>query len=210
MDKHLIKICGIRDPLMAYGAAAAGADLLGMVFHPGSPRNVSLEQAREISKRINQSSASMVGVFVDQNEVEIQRICESLGINIVQLHGRASRSAHHRLPSYYRRIYALAYNGICNDDPGLRYLDSSRDFILIDNVQPGQGKLFNRQDFRYTLPFPWILAGGLSPSNVVAAIHDLKPQGIDVSSGVESSKGKKDLQLIKQFITTVRSLNDAT
>jgi phosphoribosylanthranilate isomerase len=75
---------------------------------------------------------------------------------------------------------------------------------LIDHEDPGQGNAINQFTFHYDLPFSWILAGGLTPSNVVAAINNLQPEGVDVSSGVESSKGNKDIHLVQQFIESVR------
>ena len=72
-----------------------------------------------------------------------------------------------------------------------------------------QGNTINRHGFHYDLPFPWILAGGLSTSNVAAAINDLQPNGVDVSSGVEASKGNKDIFLIQEFVTSVRGHYDA-
>jgi phosphoribosylanthranilate isomerase len=203
---HLIKICGIRDPEMAAQAAIAGVDLIGIIFHPSSPRYVSLDQAAVISHAATKAGVVPVAVFVNNTNVEMCRICEATKIKTVQLHGTAARAHHHLLPDEYQRIYvqAVSNKGELQTDKGLLYLDPDRDLVLIDHVDPGQGNKINWLAFHYDLPFPWLLAGGLTPSNVVAAINDLQPDGVDVSSGVESSKGNKDIFLIQRFITSVR------
>jgi phosphoribosylanthranilate isomerase len=211
MTDHIIKVCGIRDPGMAEQTANAGANLIGIIFHPLSSRYVSLEQAAEISMAANKAGASPVAVFVNHTDIEMRCICEAANIHIVQLHGATARAHHHLLPDEYQRIYvqSVSAEGELQTDDGLRYLDSERDLVLIDHAEPGQGNTINRRGFHYDLPFSWILAGGLSPSNVVAAIKDLQPNGVDVSSSVESSKGNKDIFLIQKFVTSVRGLHDA-
>lgn len=209
MTDHIIKICGIRDPGMAEQVGNAGANLIGIIFHPLSPRYVNLEKAFEISMAAHKAGASPVAVFVNHTDVEMRCICEAAKIDIVQLHGATARAHHHLLPDKYQRIYvqSVSDKGELQTDAGLRYLDSERDLVLIDHAEPGQGNTINRRGFNYDLPFPWILAGGLSPSNVVAVINDLQPNGVDVSSGVESSKGHKDISLIQKFVMSVRGLH---
>lgn len=206
MTNHIIKICGIRDPKMAVHAARVGANLIGIIFHPSSPRYVSLEEAAAISNAATKAGAFPVAVFVNHTDIEMRRICDAADIQIVQLHGAIARAHHHLLPDEYQRIYvqAVSDKGELQTDEGLRYLDPNRDLVLIDHSDPGQGNIINRLGFHYDLPFLWILAGGLSPSTVVAAINELQPDGVDVSSGVESSRGNKDIVLIQQFITSVR------
>ena len=211
MANHIIKICGIRDPEIATQAALAGVNFIGIVFHPLSPRYVSLGQAATISNAASNAGALPVAVFVNHSNIEMRRICEAADIQIIQLHGATARAHHHLLPNKYQRIYVktLSDKGELQTDDGLRYLDPDRDFVLIDHAGPGQGNSINRLGFHYDLPFPWILAGGLSPSNVVDAINDLQPDGVDVSSGVESSKGNKDIYLIQRFVASVRNHNHA-
>lgn len=211
MINHIIKICGIRDAQMAEQAALAGVNLIGIVFHPSSPRYVTIAQASAIAAAAHKSGALPVAVFVHHTDVEMFNICEATDIHIVQLHGATARAHHHLLPEHYQRIYVqtVSDNGHIQTDDGLRYLDPNRDVILIDHEEPGQGKSFNRLHFHYDLSFPWLLAGGLSPSNVVAEINVLQPNGVDVSSGVESSKGNKDIHLIQKFVTAVRGVNYA-
>jgi phosphoribosylanthranilate isomerase len=209
MTNYLIKICGIRNAEMAAQAVIAGANLIGIIFHPISPRYVGIEQAILISQAVRESGALPVAIFVHHTPIEMQRICELTHINIVQLHGVTSRASHHLLPDEYQRIYVqtVSNQGELKTDEGLRYLDADRDLILVDHIQPGQGKKIN-QAFHYDLPFRWLLAGGLTTFNVVAAINTMQPNGVDVSSGVELEKGQKDIFLIKQFIKSVRDYPD--
>lgn len=205
MTNYLVKICGVRDAEMASQAAIAGANLIGIIFHPISPRYVDIEQAIVISKAARASGALPVAIFVHHPAIEMQRLCELTNITIVQLHGAVSRASHHLLPQEYQRIYVqtVSNQGELQIDDGLRYLDADRDLILIDHSYPGQGNKIN-QAFHYDLPFRWLLAGGLTAFNVVAAINAMQPNGVDVSSGVELNKGNKDIFLIKQFIKSVR------
>lgn len=211
MRKQLIKICGLQDSALATKAAHAGADFIGLVFHPASPRHVSLTQATLIAAAAKKSGASPVAVFVDQTHDAMQAICTASGIHIVQLHGDTARAQHHLLPQDYRRIYVLNVSdqGELRTDADLHSLKPERDWILIDHAEPGTGQSINASQLRYSLPFPWFLAGGLTAKNVAGMIDQLQPQGVDVSSGVEIATGLKTLGLIQQFITAVRGSNES-
>ena len=212
MTNPLIKICGIRDPATAQQAAAMGVHFIGIVFHPLSPRYVHLEQAVAIAKATQEAGASPVAVFVNHTDLEMKPICEITKIHIVQLHGAISRRHHHLLPDDYQRIYAqtVSAQGEVEGHEGLEYLDRKRDFILLDQAPSGRGNSLKQLAFRdHYLSFPWLLAGGLSPSNVATAMKDWQPQGVDVSSGVESSIGNKDILLIQKFVAQVRGYPDA-
>jgi phosphoribosylanthranilate isomerase len=211
MVNPIIKICGVRDADIAVKTAELGANLIGMVFHPVSPRAVNLEQAIAITKAIKKMGAAPVAVFVNQTDIEMRAICEATEIEIVQLHGATARVHHHLLPNEYQRIFVLNVkeNGELLPDAGFEYLETTRDMILIDHAEPGQGKMINRQEFHYPFSFPWLLAGGLTPNNVAAMLNELQPNGVDVSSGVEISKAQKDISLIQQFITAVRGYHAA-
>lgn len=206
MVNHIIKICGIRDPVMAEKAASAGAHFIGIVFHPSSSRFVTVNDAAAISHAARKAGALPVAIFVNHTAAEMRSICEQTNINIVQLHGKTSRDQHHLLPSDYQRIYAknISADGKCQMDAGLCRLHANRDMILIDHEKPGQGNSVNLKEFQYDLPFPWILGGGLTSSNVAYVIQNSQPDGVDVSSGVESSVGNKDIHLIQSFVTAVR------
>ena len=206
MGCNIVKICGIKEPIMAKQAAMAGANLIGIIFHPPSPRYIHLEQAASIAKAARTAGAAPVGIFVNHTHVEMLHICNTVNLDIVQLHGETARAQHHFLPDHFKRIYVqnIIDKGKYSSDDKLTSLDPHRDFILIDHADPGKGHAINGSQFHYDLPFPWILAGGLSHTNVVKVISDLQPNGVDVSSGVESSRGNKDIVLIKKFINDVR------
>lgn len=210
MSNPIIKICGIRDAEIAKKAVTSGVNLIGIVFHPVSPRHANLEQAITISNATKIAGASPVAVFVEQDDIEMRAICEATDIQIVQLHGRAARAHHHLLSNTYQRIYVLNLkeNGELLIDDGFQYLNPARDIILIDHEDPGHGKMNHYKGFRYSLPFPWLVAGGLSSSNVATLIDMLQPNGVDVSSGVEISKGQKDILLIQEFVTAVRGYHE--
>src|SRR5580704_15305722 len=170
MLKPIIKICGIHDTEMATLSVEAGANLIGIVFHPSSPRYVSVDQAIAISSAVKKAGASPVAVFVNQTDIDMRTICEAADIQIIQLHGALARTHHHLLPDEYQRIYVVnaTENGELVTDKGLQYLNPIRDLILIDHPKPGEGKMINYAGFNYPFQFPWLLAGGLTSDNVAA------------------------------------------
>lgn len=202
MHELLVKICGITTSSLANEASKLGADFIGIVFHPQSKRNVEIEEAKRIATATIEAGAKPVAVFVNQSAKEMQSICEQTNIRIVQLHGQTARLQHHLLPTDYTRFFVL--NTPIKMSEALYTLDSDKDFILVDHAIPGQGKTIDWENFKYTLPFKWMLAGGLTPNNVANAINRLRPIGVDVSSGVEVAPGKKDRMLIEQFINRAR------
>lgn len=203
MVKHLIKICGIKDRDTATAAVKAGADYIGLIFHPESPRHVELKVAIKIAQAIHFAGAIPVAVFVNQTDIEMRSICEATQIKCVQLHGSLAQKNHHFLPDDYQRFYVQTE--LKNDDDHLHYLDKDRDFILIDQARSGQDPTTKWKKSSYSPSFRWFLAGGLTPINVQHALSILQPNGVDVSSGVESSVGNKDMALIQQFIATVEN-----
>lgn len=213
MVNQLIKICGIREVSTAQLAVAAGANYIGIIFDPLSPRYVTLTQAKCIASAVSNIGAIPVAVFVNHTADEMNRICEATNIRTVQLHGVFARAAHASLPTAYQRIYVVPisqFNKLKNNMLENAGLKIDRDFILIDAVTPGQGKPFNWSALHYRLSFRWFLAGGLNPSNVTTAMQLLKPDGLDVSSGVESSRGIKDICLIRRFVASVRGYQHAS
>lgn len=198
MGNPLIKICGIKDAVMGTAAVEAGANYVGIIFHPESPRHVELEEAIKIAQAILSAGGIPVAVFVNQSIIEMRSICEAVNIKSVQLHGNNARKNHHLLPSEYQRFYVPTE--LQNENDNLPHLDKDRDFILIDQIKSDRSKTINWKTFHYSLPFRWFLAGGLTSDNIQTAISILQPDGVDVSSGVELSAGNKDIGLIKKFI----------
>lgn len=194
-----VKICGITRLEDALAAIDAGADALGFVFAGQSPRQVSPQQAQAI---INQLPPFVltVGLFVNETVEKVNETAETCGLDIIQLHGEESPqfcSAINRRVIKAFRVKDEASVELIKDFPAAAY--------LLDAWSPvahgGTGLTFNWEiAARAAKSSTIILAGGLSPDNVAAAIQQVQPYAVDVSSGVESSPGKKDAKLVQAFV----------
>lgn len=197
-----VKICGITNIEDALSAVELGADALGFVFAP-SPRQVTHEKAKEIIKKLP-PWISTVGVFVNEKP---ERILQ-MDLDWIQLHGEES-------PDYCRELGRKIVKTIrVKEKSSLEKIpEYSVAGILLDTYDPalsgGTGKGFNWDLAIEAKKFgkPIILAGGLNPENVAEAIKRVQPYGVDISSGVESSPGKKDYEKMKQFIISVQINN---
>ncbi|KAL0539588.1 hypothetical protein IC582_023804 [Cucumis melo] len=167
--------------------------------------------AKEISRVARQNGAQPVGVFVDDDVETISRAADACDLELVQLHGDGSRAALPVLVKDYRIIYVLN----ANEDGSLLNEISTEDcslvdWVLIDSAKGGSGKGFNWAQFEVPIISSkqgWLLAGGINPENVSEALSILKPQGVDVSSGICGSDGiQKDLIRIKSFLKAVHSV----
>lgn len=207
----VVKMCGITSARDAEMAVKAGAELIGMILWPNSKRSVSLLEAKEISRVAQSYGAQSVGVFVDDNEETILRVSDSCDLNFIQLHGDESRALVHTLSKNNRIIYVLNAddNGkLINTLPDMEY---ELDWYLVDSAKGGSGKGFNWQKFQMPSVKSkngWLLAGGLHADNVCEAFSALKPNGVDVSSGICAPDGiQKDADRIDSFMSNVKSLN---
>lgn len=199
-----IKICGLTHPEDAEYAAGLGADLIGIIFALRSKRLTSQLCATEIAHAARQAGAQPVGVFIEQNAEEIEAICAATGINIVQLHGPTAKQAYALLQGRYSIIYALP---VQNDGSVLESSPAAA-MPLYDYFDPlnPTGASFNWNSFCPPPHTPWMLAGGLKPQNVCAALALLKPSGVDVCGGVEAAHStRKDPALVKAFIHAVKN-----
>lgn len=195
----LIKICGIKTSSAAQAAAEAGADMIGLVFAK-SRRQVTVEEARTIRQSCSNLSVDVVGVFRNQPIDEVNEVSKAVGLDFVQLHGQ--ESPEDCLQVKAPLIRALGHDEVKTTD----YLSEIAGYLLIDSPKPGSGKAFNWKSLKQDGPDqPYILAGGLSSSNVAEAIQIVQPYGVDVSSGVETD-GVKDEEKIRAFIRKVRSI----
>jgi len=194
----LIKICGLTRPGDAEVAIEAGADLLGFVFVPGTPRFVDPSRAIWIRDLVG---VEKVGVFRDQELDSIVAIRDALGLDRVQLHGEEPDSWLETLgPDTLRRVRPD------DVDPWRRpAMLAGRCLPLLD-PGAGDGVAFNWDSLRRRPIGLWVgIAGGLNPQNVTGAIHAVRPALVDVSSGVESAPGIKDPDLVAAFVVAARA-----
>ncbi len=199
-----VKICGITRLEDALAAYEAGADALGFVFYPKSPRCVSVETAREIAEALP-PFASSVGVFVDAPMEHVRRTAERVGLRAVQLHGNEP-------PAYCAELGVPAVKAFrvrdSVDFPFEAYRGCAA--FLLDAYVKGEPGGTGRS-FRWELAREAcrrrrvILAGGLTPENVERAIQTVQPHAVDVSSGVEVSPGVKDHEKTAAFIRTAKA-----
>ena len=198
-----IKICGVTRLEDALAAVAAGADALGFVFHRASPRCVEPGQAREIIRNLP-PLVTPVGVFVNRGIQEVRRIAEECGLQALQFHGDES-------PEYCDWFRLPVIKAVRVRGP--ESLEEVRDYavgaVLLDAYDPsaagGTGRSFDWEWGRGAAPHrPLILAGGLTPENVAEAVAAAAPFGVDVSTGVESTPGRKDPAKVRAFAEAVR------
>ena len=195
-----IKICGITNLEDANAAIDCGADALGFVFFKKSPRYITPGKAAAITSKLP-VFVTTVGVFVDERAEEILKITEETGIDVVQLHGDEPPDSC-LLPR--RVIKGIRVKSLESLEPLRRYQDLVSAFLL-DTFAPhmpgGTGQVFNWDIAIEAKNFGRvILAGGLTPENISEAIRMVRPYAVDVSSGVELVKGKKDHQKMRLFI----------
>ena len=200
-----IKICGITRVDDALAAAALGADAIGLVFYEGSPRHVTLEQAHAIARALP-PFVTRVGLFVDVLADQIREAIQSVGIEILQFHGDRPAETYAAFGQPY--IKAIRMSDTVDLHAEQRAYAGAAGFLLdtyVPDVHGGSGKTFDWSVIPRDMEKPLILAGGLTPANVGAAITKVRPYAVDVSSGVERTKGIKDIDKISAFIDSVRA-----
>ena len=204
----LVKICGITSPEDALLAAEAGADAVGLVFWPASPRHVGVPMARRISEALP-ASVVRVGVFVDAPADDMARAADEARLDLLQLHGSEPPEALRSLPRRAWKAVRVGRDFVVADV--LRYAGRVAGILLDsrgDGAPGGTGKTFDWTLAREVRKGPsfLVLAGGLDPGNVAAAIAAVRPDGVDVSSGVEASPGRKDPGRMRAFVAAARSI----
>ena len=198
-----IKICGLTNREDALQAVDCGADALGFVFYPKSPRCVTPEAVAAICADLP-PFVTRVGLFVNEAAETMLAVAGECGLDVLQLHGDEMPSACH-LPPY--RVIKGVRPASAQDLPG--YADFPVSALLVDAAVPGQfGGTGQRADWALARQLAAtrrvILAGGLTPDNVAEAVRQVRPYAVDVSSGVESAPGKKDPVKVAEFIRRAR------
>jgi phosphoribosylanthranilate isomerase len=200
-----VKICGLRDTTMAAHSVAAGADALGVVMSPRSPRHATPAQAAEViaAARASDREIDVALVVNRMPALEAAETARDLGFDVLQLHGSYAAAdfaaAREILPRVWRAT-SLAQH------PGLRSGEFGEERLLVDGAFPGSGEAWDLSLIDgERLGRGWLLAGGLDPDHVADAIAASRPAGVDVSSGVERAPGEKDPELITRFIRAARA-----
>jgi len=198
-----VKICGLRSVAQASAAEAAGADLLGLNFWPGTPRRIDVETAAAI---VAATSVPCVGVFVDASVDEVRRVRAATGLRWVQLHGEEPPETLAALqPEAYKALGVASAKDVA---AAARY---GGEEVLLDARVPGApGGTGVAFDWSLAVALAkerrLILAGGLRPENVAEAVRRVQPWGVDVASGVESSPGVKDEAAMRAFVAAAKGL----
>ena len=210
MHKHWIKVCGITRAEDAVAASDLGADAIGLVFYSPSSRAIVIDDVAEIVAGVS-ANVSVVALFVDPTKEEVTKVVDSGYVDLLQFHGAESEEFCCSFDIPYMKAFRV---GLDADLQEAITAYPSAELILLDSYNKtapgGTGDVF---DWDRTASISdsslskLVLAGGLNPDNIAAAIAKVKPYGVDVSSGVESSPGIKDHALINKFIEGVRSVS---
>jgi len=202
-----VKICGITRGEDAAAAVSAGADAIGLVFFARSPRNVTVERACEIAAEVP-AFVTVTGLFVNAEAAFVDAVLDKVPLGLLQFHGSESgeECRRHGLPY----IKAAGIDGVADFEQfAATYHDAAG--LLLDSHAAGEvggtGKTFDWTRFPTSSPLPLILAGGLKPDNVAAAITAVKPYAVDLSSGVESAPGIKDAGRIRMLMNEVKRVD---
>jgi phosphoribosylanthranilate isomerase len=203
-ERTRVKICGIREAGHARVAADAGADAIGLNFYRESPRYVAPLAAAQIAASLPPYVAA-VGLFVNESAAGVKAILEAVPLDLLQFHGDEDPEFCESFGRPYVRAVRMA--------PGTDLIEYAGRFarakaLLLDAHVPGQkggtGETFDWAGFPRDFPMPLVLSGGLTARNVGRAVREARPWAVDVSSGVESSRGVKDAGKIVEFIRSVR------
>jgi phosphoribosylanthranilate isomerase len=200
-----VKICGTTTEEDALLAVAMGADAIGFIFAP-SPRQVSPVHVRDIVRRLPPEVLT-VGVFRNELPERVVTVCNSAGLNAVQLHGRETPE---QAQFVKERVPVLFQAFVAGDPNIMKAKEYGADAIMMDSPSPGSGQVF---DWRLADGVPdgvrLLMAGGLNAANVAEAIARVHPWGVDAVTGVESSPGHKDPIKVREFVANAKRAEPA-
>ena len=204
MRRVRIKICGLTREADAFAAVEAGADALGFVFYPPSPRHVEVAQAARIVRRLP-PFVTTVALFVNPTADTVDEVVTAVGVDLLQFHGDE--------PPDFCRAHGRPWLKALRMRPDIDLAGEAERYsaargLLLDAYRPGTpggtGETFDWSRVPQSLAARIVVAGGLDPGNVGAAVRQLRPYAVDVSGGVEAEKGIKDPDKIREFIDEVR------
>jgi len=206
------KICGLSTPETVDAAVKFGAHFVGFVTYPKSPRHISTESMRSLGARVPKA-VTRVGLFVDPDDALLDEKLATGALDLLQLHGSETpgrvAAIKARTAKPVMKVIKVAAAG--DVERGIAAYASVADRLMFDAAEgtlPGG----NAKAFDWTIlsgrsvPVPWMLAGGLTPMNVAEAVHVTGARAVDVSSGVEATRGVKSIELIRAFLETVKAL----
>jgi len=199
-----IKICGITRPEDALAVASCGADALGLVFHEKSPRHITLQQAARVAAVVP-PFVTLVGLFVNPAEDAVREVLDQVPLDILQFHGEEEPEFCVRFGRPYLKAIRMRRD-VDLIQCAARYADAQGLLLdaFVEGAHGGTGAMLDWALIPRNVPLPVILAGGLHAGNVAEAIRLVQPYAVDVSSGVEVSKGIKDAAKIAAFINEVK------
>ncbi len=207
----IIKICGIQNKNTLICCEKNNVNFFGMIFYPASPRNISIQNAAELQKISEDLNIKGVGVFVNKHLYEVEKIIKNLKLRFVQLHGTEDDDYIKNLKQTGVKIIKSISISNKND---LRKISKYQnvDYFLFD-YKPLKGELpgGNSKSFDWNIlknidtKKPWFLSGGINANNIKQILKDIKPLGIDLSSGVEKELGIKDNHMINNFIGKLKN-----
>lgn len=205
----LVKICGLSTPESMTDAIEAGADYIGLVFYPPSPRHVEVEVAKYLAS-FTPDLIELVGLFVDPDDAMIASVLSQVPLTMIQLHGNESAERVSAVKKTFNIPVMKALSiETAEDLVAAKEFDAVADWLLFDAkpaaLPGGNGEAFDWDLLKgYRGARPWMLAGGLTPENVAGAIASTRAHCVDVSSGVEGATGVKDGYKIRSFIQAAK------
>ncbi len=207
-----VKICGLTTPDALTAALETGADFIGLVFHPASPRFVEIEVAAYLSQYVPKT-VQITGLFVDMPIEKMTEILDNVRIDLIQLHGHETPED---IVNIRKRFHKPVMKALSISDETdlaqIRAYDPVCDWLLLDakgtsDMPGGNGLAFDWKLLKgLKIEKPWMLAGGLTPETVTEAIKATHPTAVDVSSGVEKARGIKDPDKIRAFIKAAKAI----